>query len=627
MQRAEFLSQRLNCHAADTYGPDSDKVFLPASFLKHLVAKYTEAHMPYPLTVRIPSRAPGAKTVYCGVRDFDSEEGRIGLPTSLLEQLPTASDNAVVTVEHVVLEKGTQATFKVLHSDDRKQSGGGDLRNYLERHLTKHLTVLFVGEIIRLRVPGWNEPLMFEITWLDGQNAVDIIDTDLTVDIIDDKDQSIIGGNSKTESGGNLAIDAVPLDIEIAPGTTRVFTLHIPAMTSAANVLLECQPGGSDASLVASRLVHDVSEIDNDWSDYSAPSNMRKELHISRTHSQLRSTDGAVNIYVGIIADAADAAPSVSAGFKGSISVLSSQDEPEIDTVSGNGSTHNEDALLCSNCNAGISKGNFEMHRLVCERHNYRCEGCNSVLRRNSDEARNHWHCDLCHIPGSLGDEEKHVRLFHTPCKCTCDNGELEFDSAAELVKHRRTDCADRLIECRFCRSSCPQGPPDDNLTAKLEGLRQHEWGCGNRTIACAQCSKRVAIRLVVAHMQAHKRDADIRLASRVSCANKLCDGERSSGNPLGLCAMCYGPLYASIYDPGYMKLLRRLRRLLYLQMARGCGNTTCSNRGLYCATGLSDAEINAKADIIIDAYTPLVRNTEGTQPTVFDDIDLHICK
>ncbi|KAJ2538082.1 hypothetical protein EV175_006538, partial [Coemansia sp. RSA 1933] len=261
------------------YGPDSDKVFLPASFLKHSVAKYTEAHMLYPLTVRIPSRAAGAKTVYCGVRDFDSEEGRIGLPTGLLEQLPMASDGAVVTVEYVVLAKGMRATFKAFHSDKRKQSGCDNLRDYLK-----------------------------------------------------------------------------------------------------------------------------------------------------------------INVYVGIIADAADAVSSVSAGFKGSISVLASQDELEIDTVSANGSTNNEDTLLCSNCNAGILKGNFEIHRLVCERHNYRYKGCKSVLRLNGDEARNHWHCDLCHIPDKLGDEGKHVHLFHTPCKCTFDNGELEFDSVAEFVKHRRTD-------------------------------------------------------------------------------------------------------------------------------------------------------------------------------------------
>ncbi|KAJ2546265.1 hypothetical protein EV175_005665, partial [Coemansia sp. RSA 1933] len=127
---------------------------------------------------------------------------------------------------------------------------------------------------------------------------------------------------------------------------------------------------------------------------------------------------------------------------------------------------------------------------------------------------------------------------------------------------------------------------------------------------------------LLAAHMQEHQRDADKRLASKIFCANKACDGERNSGNPLDLCTMCYSPLIVVNYDPGYMKLLLKLkRRVLSVQMEYGCSIPNCADRGLYCATSLSDAENNAKTDLIIYAYTLVVRNTGGTQPTVFDDI------
>ncbi|KAJ1795948.1 hypothetical protein LPJ59_004044 [Coemansia sp. RSA 2399] len=615
-QRPDSLSQRLNCRAADAHGPYSDKVYLPASFLSSLLAKFSLEELPSPITVRIAGKGTA---VYCGVREFSSEEGYVGIPTGLLEQVaPTAEnkDGGVVSVEFVQLEKGKLAELRVLDVEEV-----GNMRALFETHMRNNLTVLFVGETVRFPVGGRRKPLSFEVVSLEPDSAaVDIIQTDLTLKIIGGGNQSI--GKSDA-SGGVLVVDddgAQPLAIEVASGATHVLTLHVPAETTAVDVVLECSPG-NDASLVASQIVHDVSEIDNDWNDYSAPSQMRKELHIERTNQQQQQQqklpDGAFNIYVGVIADRAS-----STGFRGTISATSSRNEQP---TGAEKSTPEDSTRICPNCKTDVPKGNYDMHTLFCERHNYRCDGCGSVLKRNSDEAKSHWHCDLCHAPGVLGDETKHARLFHTPCTCTCEGDEREYGSISELAEHRRSDCADRLIECRFCKIAMPQGPETASHEARMLGLRSHEWNCGNRAIACARCSSYVRIQHVAAHMRIHEHDDREKRANMIHCANKMCDRERAKGNPLGLCAMCYGPLYSNAWDPGHQKLLARLTRLLFTQMTQGCGNPECKNRGMYCTTGLTQSEAAAKIVPIVRAYAPLASDAERSRID-YDNIDLRLC-
>ncbi|KAI9500370.1 hypothetical protein BX070DRAFT_196171 [Coemansia spiralis] len=115
-------------------------------------------------------------------------------------------------------------------------------------------------------------------------------------------------------------------------------------------------------------------------------------------------------------------------------------------------------------------------------------------------------------------------------------------------------------------------------------------------------------------------------------CSNKECGRERNNGNPLGLCSVCFGPLYASGYDPDYQKLLKRLTRTLFAQLTVGCGKSRCHNRD--CATGvgnvvaggqrLSQSEAAAKIVPVIKAFAPL--STSARVKIEYDNIDLHLC-
>lgn len=54
-------------------------------------------------------------------------------------------------------------------------------------------------------------------------------------------------------------------------------------------------------------------------------------------------------------------------------------------------------------------------------------------------------------------------------------------------------------------------------------------------------------------------------------------------GNDLGLCSICFGPLYVSMHDPTNRAMTRRIERRYISQLITGCGKSWCQNS--YCKT------------------------------------------
>lgn len=54
-------------------------------------------------------------------------------------------------------------------------------------------------------------------------------------------------------------------------------------------------------------------------------------------------------------------------------------------------------------------------------------------------------------------------------------------------------------------------------------------------------------------------------------------------GNDLGLCSICYGPLYVSMHDPEGRAMRRRIERRYISQLISGCGKSWCKNA--FCKT------------------------------------------
>ncbi|KAJ2797908.1 hypothetical protein H4R20_005015 [Coemansia guatemalensis] len=488
------------------------------------------------------------------------------------------------------------------------------------------LTVLSLGQTFQVPVGGMDKPLAFSVAALEPMDAVDIVDTDLSVDIVH-VDGDVISGRPKDDAEQQQIDELIPgvtRDITIAKDRPRVFQLHIPADVENAEISIVCQPG-SDASLCASRILRNPGILDNEWFNCSPPSQQPKSLFIECA----QFPSGSNTIYASVVGFTDTCTATIEARFDVPA-------KPEQTNLSASEAIDKVDAdeRLCSNCGSSVPIARFEMHRAVCERHNVKCPKCSRIFKRGSEELDQHWHCDICNEAGEISDCTKHMDFYHTPCKCSCDSS-LNYPSLVALADHRRTDCENRLIECQYCHTIVAQGPVSSAAEAIMLGQRAHEFECGSRSITCVKCKTYVRIRQVQVHMRVHEmKEAEAR-ANMVPCVNRECRRERGD-NLLGLCSICFGPLYSGQYDPGNQKLLKRLARNLHMQLTSGCGSASCRNT--HCASGranaiadasaapLSQTEAAAMLVPVLKAYAPLATATGGHSTVDYSGIDLHLC-
>ncbi|ODV88822.1 hypothetical protein CANCADRAFT_57915 [Tortispora caseinolytica NRRL Y-17796] len=114
-------------------------------------------------------------------------------------------------------------------------------------------------------------------------------------------------------------------------------------------------------------------------------------------------------------------------------------------------------------------------------------------------------------------------------------------------------------------------------------GMSGHEAECGSRTTECHVCGKNVRLRDMEMHMGWH--DHTRRQGTPpIICNNINCGRILDSDNALGVCSICFGPLYNTVLDTDGVKLRRRLERRYFIQLTRGCGKEWCRNNE--CMTG-----------------------------------------
>jgi len=102
-----------------------------------------------------------------------------------------------------------------------------------------------------------------------------------------------------------------------------------------------------------------------------------------------------------------------------------------------------------------VLAGSFMTHELACQRMNFRCPKCNSVI--------------------PVSQKDKHTALVHTPIKCEC-GVVLE---PVELSLHKEFECKFRLVACQYCK-----------LRVAFDQRGPHQAVCGNRTVVCNICTK-----------------------------------------------------------------------------------------------------------------------------------------
>ncbi|KAF7116564.1 hypothetical protein CNMCM5793_005045 [Aspergillus hiratsukae] len=643
-----------------------------------------QKQLPHPLTFRLVN-PKNDRAIYAGIREFSAEEQEVGLSAFLrraldigdeLFQLQTGehvtetaqstdlsnggeseSHSApTVTVHAKQLPKGTYVRLRPLEAGYDPE----DWKALLERHLRDNFTTLTTGEL--LSVSGnRNELFRFLVDRVEPEgDGICVVDTDLEVDIVPltedqaretlqrrlEKASRAPGTKGGSSIGGVLAVGETVTG-QVIPGEYVDYELGKWDREEMIEVELE----GIDDAVVylfaspfSARQRNRPRLDEHVFADFSSQTS--KKLRIRPTNVEL---DGAEALYLSVHAYAQSEAgdgmgSSQTLPLRYSIRVVqSSSAVQEVEQTGDQSDTHEPGDVQCKNCHQWVPQRTLVLHENFCLRNNVLCPQCGNVFQKRSPEWENHWHCPHDSFHGNdVSSKHRHDSIFHT--RRSCPGCGFEADSLPSLAQHRTTVCPEKPILCQFCHLVVPQrGETDPDMLdpeVLLSGLTPHELVDGGRTTECHLCNKIIRLRDMKTHLRHHDLERLSRPAPRI-CLNQNCGRTldarvvQSTITPgtdtLGLCSICFGPLYVDTYDPEGKALRRRIERRYLSQLMTGCGKPWCQNE--YCKTGkqhrlssttgdggstsMSAAQILALVRPLIDAVN-LRRDAPNTAPFYF---------
>lgn len=599
-----------------------------------------QQQLPHPLIFRLVNPENG-RIVFAGIREFSAGSDQVGLSPFLRHSLgvdedsaPNESDNVTghdeiavallnegmtrITVHVKELPKGTYVRLRPLEAGYDPE----DWKSLLEKHLREDFTTLTNREI--LSIPAGKEEFRFLVDGLKpNAEAVSIVDTDLEVDIEAlseeqaretlkrrlEKSQRASGTAKGSSAGGVLELEEDELG-QVRRGEYVDYTVKKWGRSRGVEFELVSQDGDDCPDLLVTpsgpRQRARPREDEHVFGDFT--SRPAKRIKIQATHAGLEDSDAlwvSVRGYSNSEKNG-DGAPQNDGPVHYLLRVTSVVDNDnlyinEADTNNGaEASSPDEDR--CKNCQQWVLRQTMMLHENFCFRNNVHCPRCEKVFQTKSVEWNNHWHCPRDDVYGNdPSSKKKHNTLFHSPV--TCPSCNYQSSNIPNLAQHRTTTCPGKLILCSFCHLEVPQQGPDDpdpwDPEVLLSGLTPHELIDGGRTTECHLCSKIVRLRDMPTHLKHHDLERiarpSPRLCRNINCGRTL-DGMRKRGeirhqttrNELGICDTCFGPLYASTYDPDGKALRRRVERKYLTQLLTGCGQQWCRNE--YCSSGRKNA-------------------------------------
>uniref|UniRef100_A0AC35UBR2 Ubiquitin fusion degradation protein 1 homolog n=1 Tax=Rhabditophanes sp. KR3021 TaxID=114890 RepID=A0AC35UBR2_9BILA len=148
------------------------KVLLPSSVLDQLMRTNIE----YPMMFKVNSLNPSKQRVtHCGVLEFLAEEGRVYMPSWMMQQL-SVGNGELIQISYIQLPKATYAKLKPQSTDFLDIT---DPRAVLETELSKYCTFT-MGDILSFRYNDTEYKL--KVVELKPANACCVIECDLNVD-------------------------------------------------------------------------------------------------------------------------------------------------------------------------------------------------------------------------------------------------------------------------------------------------------------------------------------------------------------------------------------------------------------------------------------------------------------
>lgn len=645
-----------------------------------------QQQLPHPLTFRIVNPQNG-RVIYAGIREFSAEDGEVALSAFLRSALgledgdfhrghddgvrdpqksqdvdvtgrpgvdgPIQDGYPTVTVHAKQLPKGTYIRLRPLEAGYDPE----DWKALLERYLRDSFTTLTTGELFTVQ-GGRNESFRFLVDKVEPEgDGICIVDTDLAVDIEPlneeqaretlkrrlEKAARAPGTKEGSSTGGPIAFGQ-DVSGQVLRGEYVDYELREWNRKEVIDIELEVADG-ADVDLFVSPLSRRQRARPRDdehvFGDFSGRS--PKRIRLQPTNVELEDVEA---VYISVRA---------SSGFEdakeGKEQMLPLQYNLRVVTPSivaeaearQEAASHDSEEIQCKNCQQWAPKRTLFLHENFCFRNNVHCPQCGNVFQKRSPEWQNHWHCPHDDSYGNdASSKAKHDAVSHT--SYSCPNCPFEAQGLPALAHHRTTTCPGKQILCQFCHLLVPQqGDSDPDIhdpEVLLSGLTPHELVDGGRTTECHLCNKIIRLRDMKTHLRHHDLERLSRPPPRI-CMDKNCgrtlEGGRSiqgsnkaANDSLGLCSICFGPLYADAYDPEGKALRRRIERRYLSQMMTGCGKPWCRNQ--YCKTGRQNLSASFDAQPatmttkeILSIVKPLI-DAVNVQPGVANTAPLYFC-
>ncbi|KAK9472320.1 ubiquitin fusion degradation protein UFD1-domain-containing protein [Dipodascopsis tothii] len=570
----------------------SDRIVLPQGVLEAVVNQHggAGAALPTPLTFRLANAVTGVHT-FCGVREFSAPDGVALVPADVLGLVGLAAGGDV-TVELATLPKGTGVLLRPLGTE---YLAVDDWKALLESSLQAAYTTLTEGQVFSVLDPASQTRLRFLADRLEPKTplgAVCIIDTDLNVDIEamseDQARKSVAQRDARRAAPKEgVLLPDVPVEGQLTPAGESVAAafFRIEGRRADRDVVLTLATDVPDGADGDARSVDVFVATDGrpgpayfTWSTLATETNT---IAIAHTNDALAA---GRPLLVAVVSGAA-------APVAFSLTLTQPEAAGPAEPAKPDGPP-SADHRLCTNCGQYFPSRSYQLHSAFCERNNILCPlGCGQLFRRSDGGVpAAHWHCPDCEFVANCASTAvKHTEYAHTPRACIdCGEG---FSNGLLAGVHRASVCPRKLVLCRFCHLLLPQDDPPTGQIDILEGYTGHESQCGNRTTECDQCGRITRLRDMKRHLELHDFERINRPAPR-TCSNTMCVRTLAAeDNVLGLCSVCFGPLYSPLHDPTGAKLMARVDRRYYIQLASGCGKAYCTNKAA-CATAAGPARL-----------------------------------
>ena len=605
--------------------------------------------LPQPLTFRLVNSANG-NAVFAGIREFSAPEGTLGLSPFLADALGVSEaghmgdheehgdimakgalvGSTQITVHATPVPKGTYVRLRPLEAGYNPD----DWKSLLERHLRENYTCLTKNAV--LAVDGLHgESFQFLVDKLAPEgDGICVVDTDLEVDIEalneDQARETMRQIMTRTQAGSTEGVvDGGELDIwknkpgSVLPGTyvqyvlpswdrSQTITFTVGDISNVDGLDLFITPRSSRQRTVPRDSVHV-------FGDFAPAEQGTKTISISPSNAEL---DDAESILLSVHGYRGDEQPQQGKAISFTIRAKIGEPPAAAANAMELDATHGPDETQCANCRQWIPKQTMVLHENFCRRNNVACPQCDAVFKKDSPEWEAHWHCPHDTARGNSKESRaKHDAVFHEEHKCpSC---EFSTNALPDLARHRTSVCPGKIILCRFCHLEVPQegDPFNPSPEVMLSGLTAHELADGARTTECHLCDKIVRLRDMETHLKHHELDKVSRPKPEI-CRNANCGrtlhgvGPRGKlgagtsqgqgpGNDIGLCSICFGPLYVSMHDPEGKALRRRIERRYLGQLMTGCGKQHCNNE--WCKTGRAKVGLEPKGSSA-QAALPLVK-------------------